>query len=190
MDDSTSQAIQVLQFLLPGFISAWIFYSLTSYPRPSQFERGIQALIFTTIIQAGSQLVIELFDDVDLPSPLIMSTIYAVLLGALLSYFSNSDALHKCLRKVHLTRETSFPSEWYGAFLQDITYVVLHLNDERRLYGWPMEWPSEAEKGHFVLAQATWLNDDSSETAITGVSKIVIGAKEVRWVEFMEKSWE
>ncbi len=104
--------------------------------------------------------------------------------------FANNDHLHKILRKLGITRETSYPSEWFGAFLNDITFVVLHLDDERRLYGWPLEWPSQPTTGHFVIAEPSWLNDDGTETEVTGVSKIVVRANDVKWVEFLEKNWE
>lgn len=42
---------QVLQYLLPGFLAAWIFYGLTPHTKPQEFERVIQALIFTLIVQ-------------------------------------------------------------------------------------------------------------------------------------------
>jgi len=47
----SQQVIALLQYLLPGFLAAWIFYGLTSYAKPSNFERVIQALIFTLFIQ-------------------------------------------------------------------------------------------------------------------------------------------
>ena len=50
-----SQAIiDVLTFLLPGFVSAAILHSLTPAPRLIPFERVVQALIFTIVIQAGT----------------------------------------------------------------------------------------------------------------------------------------
>ncbi|SUP44184.1 Uncharacterised protein [Vibrio furnissii] len=52
MENLTNDIITLLQYLLPGFVAAWMFYSLTSYPKPSQFERVVQALIFTIFIQA------------------------------------------------------------------------------------------------------------------------------------------
>ena len=112
-----------------------------------------------------------------------------ILLGIMFSYFANNDKFHKIVRKTAITRETSYPSEWFGAFLRNVTYIVLHLNDERRIYGWPIEWPSEPNHGHFLLEQASWLKD-SKEIQITGVNSILIDVKDVKWVEFMEKTWE
>jgi len=51
MDSISQNVVTILQYLLRGFLVAWVFYGFTSYPKP-QFERVIQALIFTLIIQA------------------------------------------------------------------------------------------------------------------------------------------
>ena len=198
MENIAKDLITALQYLLPGFISAWIFYALTSYPKPSQFERIVQALIFTMFIQAfvfiirralfsaGHFYPVSLWDG---SSELIWSIICAILFGFVFSYFANTDKFHKILRKIGITRETSYSSEWFAAFLKGVTYIVLHLQDERRLYGWPLEWPSEPGNGHFLLTDASWLDGDK-EMPITGVDNILIDAKEVKWVEFMKRTWE
>ena len=198
MENFTNDFIALLQYLLPGFIAAWVFYSFTSFPKPSQFERVVQALIFTIFVQALVYIIKKVYLLMSTKwatvvwntnSEVIWSISSAILLGILFSYFANNDKIHKKLRDWKITRETSYPSEWFGAFLQNVTYVVLHLDGERRLYGWIKEWPSEPEKGHFVLVQASWLEDDN-QLPITGVDSIMVDAKEVKMVEFMEKSWE
>lgn len=198
MDDLTKELISLLQYLLPGFVSAWIFYSLTSYARPSQFERVIQALIFTLFIQvtvslaekgllfAGKYFALAEWDK---SAEITLSVMVAIMFGFVFSFFANNDKLHEMFRKRNITRETSFPSEWFGAFLKDVTYVVLHLKDERRLYGWPIEWPSEPTKGHFVIADPSWLHE-GNELPISGVKTVLIDVSDVKWVEFLEKTWE
>jgi len=198
MEGSVKDLISVLQYLLPGFLAAWVFYGFTSFPRPSQFERIVQALIFTLITQVvvsigkiaacGLGGIISLGDWTG-QSELLCSTVTALLLGTIFAYFANNDKFHKAVRKIGLTRETSYPSEWFGAFLQNVTYVVLHFKDERRLYGWPIEWPSQPDKGHFVLEQVSWLDGDE-ETPMTGVDSVLVDVQDVKWVEFMEKTWE
>jgi len=37
--------------LLPGFISAGVFYTLTAHPKTSEFERIVQSLIFTALVR-------------------------------------------------------------------------------------------------------------------------------------------
>ena len=161
MGSISNNIVTILQFLLPGLIAAWIFYSLTSYSKPSQFERVVQALIFTLFIQALITITKYLLLKVGIywsvgnwseSSSLVVSIIIAIVFGVIFSYFANNDKIHEYLRKKGITRETSYPSEWFGSFLNNVTFVVLHFNDERRLYGWPIEWPSEPTNGHFVIA--------------------------------------
>lgn len=199
MENLSSDIISILQYLLPGFVAAWIFYSLTSYPKPSQFERVIQALIFTLIVQATVSVIIFIinyvgtfWDDRTTPESFnfVCSVFVAVAFGFAFSYFANNDKLHKYFRDKKITRETSFPSEWFGAFLKDVTFVVLHFHDERRLYGWPVEWPSEPTKGHFVLADPSWVGENGEDVRILGVKNILVNVNDVKWVEFMEKTWE
>lgn len=199
MGNFSSELISILEFLLPGFVAAWLFYCLTSYAKPSQFERVIQALIFTLFIR-GAVVTLEYaclwignFWQVGQwtdSSSLVLSIITAITFGLVFSYFANNDKIHGCLRSKKLTRETSFPSEWFGTFLKNVTYVVLHMHDERRIYGWPIEWPSEPTKGHFVIADPSWLLEDGSEARIVGVANILIDVTDVKWVEFIEKTWE
>ena len=126
-----------------------MLYGLTSDPKPSQFERVIQALIFTflvhallPLVQATLQFLGERFwslrpwDDVARD---LAKLILALCLGGLLAFYTNTDALHQWLRAKGLTTRTSFPSEWFGVLYKTLTYVILHLNDDRRLYGWPKE---------------------------------------------------
>lgn len=198
MNGVSQDIVEILQYLLPGLLAAWIFYGLTSYPKPSQFERVVQALIFTLIVQ----VVVFLQKDICLRigfywnvgnwnerSEIIFSTLSAIFLGILFSYYANNDKFHKYIRKIGISRETSFPSEWFGTFSKNVTYIVLHLKDERRLYGWPIEWPSVPDRGHFLLVQASWLTG-SKQIKIEGVESILIDVNDVRWVEFMEKIWE
>lgn len=110
-------------------------------------------------------------------------------MGLVFSYFANNDKLHKLLRYININHEGSFPSEWFKAFL-NVTYVVLHFNDERRLYGWPIEWPSVPTEGHFLIAYPSWLLDNGEEKRIVGVRNILVNSKDVKWVEFLEKTWE
>jgi hypothetical protein len=199
MEGIGKDAILLLQYLLPGFFAAWIFYGLTPYELPSQFERVIQALILTLIIQALVHFEKLLLDALGRPlswsvsdtsSQLIASTITGLFIGLLFSASANHDTFHSFARRLGITQETSYPSEWFGAFCAEITYVVLQLNDERRVYGWPREWPSDAKEGHFVLEQPSWITEDGQDHPMTGVASFLIDVSEVKWVEFMEKPWE
>lgn len=190
--------IQLLQYLLPGFLSAWVFYGFTSFERPSQFERVVQALILTLFVQSIVYLYKTIIfflsrwislgvwsDDVEL----ISSVIIAAVLGFVFAFFANSDKFHAFIRWAKISKETSYPTEWFGEFSKQVTYVVLHLDGERRLYGWPKEWPSSPNKGHFSLMQPSWLDKDK-EIPLLEVESILVPADQVCFVEFMKKNWE
>ena len=192
MSWASSEVIRVLLFLLPGFVAASIFYSLTSHPKPGTLDRVIQALIFTAIAQAATAVFFLYVNQIqEHPQwtkyyEFVSSVLVAIVLGLLAVVVSNTDTLHRFLRYLKITKETSYPSEWYSAFSRhDDCYVVLHLNGERRLYGWPVEWPSRPEDGHFRIAEGEWLVDDKRAPA-TGVSAILIPAREVEMVEFLK----
>jgi hypothetical protein len=53
------------------------------------------------------------------------------------------------------------------------------------LYGWAEEWPSAPDQGHFVIAQAEWLDENNQSKPLTGVEKILVKAGDVEMVELM-----
>ncbi len=202
----SGELVGLLTFLLPGFVAVAIFHSLTSHPKPSAFDRVIQALIFTVIVQSVIPWLLLLFngdsggyanwgEDLKLG----VSVSGAVILGLIATYVFNNDSLHKVLRWLRVTKETSYSSEWYRAFSKfDGSYVILNLASKRRLYGWPEEWPSAPDSGHFSIAEPEWLAEDENghkekkenghkEKKMTDqhVSAILIPVTEVEMVEFV-----
>lgn len=197
MPELSKEAVALFSYLLPGFLAAWALYGLTSDPKPSQFERVIQALILTFAVHVTipfvesaltfigeSTAALRPWDDV--ANNFAKATV-ALILGLLLAIYTNTDSVHKWFRGKGITTRTSYPSEWFGVFSTVVTYVVLHLNDGRRLYGWPKEWPNEPDKGHFFVMQACWISDDGTQTDLPDVHGILMPSKEVRWVEFVGK---
>ncbi len=148
----------------------------------------IQALVFSEkllLLKIGEYWRIGVWDE---HAYLLLSTLSAIAIGILVSYFANNDQFHALARKIGITTETSYPSEWFGAFRKNTKngdYVVLHLKDGRRLYGWPSDWPSEPENGHFGLTEASWIVDGKNYD-IPGVRAIMINSQDVQWVEFMQ----
>lgn len=194
-EELPQDVVLVLTYLLPGFLSAWIYYGLTSHPKPSQFERTVQALIFTFIVQLIVPLVAWFliaagrfvsFREWDKASEVLASGIVAIALGALLAWATNSDTIHKWLRQRGFTTRTSHPSEWFCVFSQNVTFVVLHFCDGRRLYGWPKEWPIQPDSGQFYVMLPSWIGIDGAEIALTGVDGVLVNARDVQWVEFVK----
>lgn len=198
MDDLVKEVIPLLQYLIPGFLTAWIFYSLTAFKRPDTFGQIVQALIFTFIIHGmvsglGKLMVwigergwvLGVWDQAAIT---IWTALLAIGLGLLSCFFANTDVLHSVLRKTGFSSQTSYPCEWYSAFSKHKRFVVLNLVDERRIYGWPLEWPSEPSQGQFVLHEPSWLLEDGGEIAMPA-ELFVIDSSKVEWVEFTPKTW-
>jgi len=100
MDDFGQKLIVLLQYLLPGFFAAWVYYGLTSFAKPSQFERVVQALIFTLLVQAlafimkllllstGKWWPVFAWTD---KSDLALSIVSGFVLGTVFAAFANND---------------------------------------------------------------------------------------------------
>lgn len=193
----SNDILTVLWFLLPGFIASWVFSGLTAYPKSSEFERIVQALIFTAFAQVVTFLIqaplfwlgahVRAFGPWNDDVARVWSVLVATILGLLFAWMANRDAPHKWLRSCRVTKQTGYPSEWFGAFSdRGGAYVVLHLTGERRLYGWPEEWPTDSGSGHFSLAEAEWLVDEHTTVPLLSVSRVLVPAAEVSLVEFMQ----
>ena len=110
----------------------------------------------------------------------------AIAVAVVIVYLSNHDTLHGLLRRLGVTKETAYPSEWYSTFYRNSDcYVILHLQGQRRLYGWPEEWPSHPDQGHFRIAEGEWLVEDKRILLAENAVAIVIPAREVEMVEFI-----
>lgn len=196
MDDLFGKAIPFLELVLPGFLATFIFYWLSDSPKPGQFERIVQALIGTVIIKffigyvepsaiwVGEWYSFGEWNEEVLP---LCSAGLAVLLGLALAYFSNNDVLYTLCRKLKLTHRSSDLSDWGFAHrtLNDRA-IVLQFFDGRRLVGYPRSWPTDSEKGHYLMQFPTWIVDGEYQAA-AGIEFMLIASADVLWTEFLNK---
>ena len=191
MSWASSEAIAVLWFLLPGFVAAGLFRTLISNPKPSGFDSLAQVFIFTVIVQVATRLV-WWNRDTEITAPayddtagIAVSVLIAIVAGLFAAWLWNKDLPHSWLRLWELTRQSSYRSAQYSAFaIHTNCYVVLHLKGERRLFGWPREWPSRPDDQHFLIEECEWLEDED-RLPIAGVSHMLIPASEVEMIEFL-----
>ena len=194
MSWASSEAVAVITFLLPGFVAAGIFYSLTSHPKPGDFDKVVQALVFTMVgraIAQGVEFAASVFGESAWVArwDFVVSVGIAAIIGFFAAWIANTDWVYAIMRKMGATKETSFPSEWYSAFVNnEDRYVVLHLKGQRRIYGWTTEWPSRSDRGHFRITDGEWLVENPSATKM-GVVEVVIQASDVEMVEFVEREY-
>lgn len=213
MTEFSGDFIRLIEKLLPGFLVAWMVYGLTTCSRPKPFERVIQALIYSIFVRVLVVPVEHLAlaigsrwralgtwtDD----STLVTSIIVSLAIGLVAVWCVNNDfplshlrprkpeanaslsRWHRAMNRIRLTEKSITPSEWYSAFSEQSCYVVLHLDGARRLCGWPAHYPDNPESGHFLLTNAAWLKDDSSEVLLDTVASILVRARDVEIVEFL-----
>ncbi len=190
----SSEIVDAIYRLLPGFVTAWIFYGLTAHPKASSFERVIQALIFTLFVDAIVRLVgVSLvglgsrfeytIGQWNADNAFIWKVAIAILLGFVFAWFANGNRFHSLLPH-WMSKRTSYPSEWFSAFNRTKRHVYLQFVDDRRIFGWPEEWPDEPGKGHFVLTEAEWILPDNTRIPLAAIERIVIPASDIHLVEF------
>jgi hypothetical protein len=206
--------VHLLNYLLPGFLTAWIFYSLTPFRINNQFERIIQALIFTVIIKSSYFLVEWLlliigkaysFGQIYSNTGEIISFVLAVIYGLLFSYISNNDYIHRISRHFGVSQEHSYISEWFNAFKSNPDkYIIIKTKidstfEGRRIYGYPDEFPPQHSEGHFNISDPSWIGEKSETIegeeqmvsvlfAMTGVTNILIPSEDVAWIEFIKSA--
>lgn len=186
--------VSLLVFLLPGFVAAWIFYGLTSHPRPEKFERVVEALIYTFLVQAfvpllkwcllwiGQWFALSPWSK---DAQLVSSLMLALFLGSLAAVCANKDIPHRWVRdRWGFTLRTSHPSEWFCAFSALKRDVILNFKDGRRLQGWPKEWPVSPSEGQFLIQDPKWI-DGSSFVYLPEIDSLLISVAEIDFVEFM-----
>jgi len=195
----SKEVVGIIYYLMPGFLAAWVFYALTAHRKTSPFERVVEALIFTVVVQAVTAMVrwILLFMGRIAPigtwteeSTLVWSVLLALVIGLLVAWLANGDHVHARLRKWNITARTSFPSQWYSVFAREKRWVILHLGGGRRLFGWPEEWPDHSDAGHFVVDQPEWLLDDGRRAPLHRVERMLVPASDVELVEFVKSDEE
>ncbi len=145
----SSESINILQYLLPGFLSAGKFQTLVSSRKPIGLDIIVRSFIFTIIVQLLADACIWMAisfewltnsnETRDYVILLIISSVFGVTAATLWNY----DLFHKFFRFVKVTQQSAENSTRISAFkLNRKSYVVPHLKGERRLYGWPQGWPS------------------------------------------------
>jgi hypothetical protein len=192
MPEISTEVVALLQYLAPGFLVTWVYFGLTPHDKPSQFERTVQALIYTALIQplvALENMVAMRVGEWHAVGPwtassqMLAGALTALAAGLIVATITNHDFVHGALRKRNVTTRTSHPGEWFTIFSDYSQFVVLHLRDDTTVYGWPAIWPSSAEKGHFLVTEAVRTPPDA-EDDLSHSYALVINVADVVFVEF------
>lgn len=170
----TVEALNILLFLLPGFLSGQIFYSLFRIEEVSVPRRFLDALLFSFVIyllisvfvlweplaQVKSSGGTLLFFFSTNNKVIWLSFGGAVCVPIIVGFFYFNDYVHIVLRKLKITTKTSRANTWNDAFLSQDRYVIVTLKDGRRIRGYPTMFSTDPEEGFIYLYNPAWVNDD------------------------------
>lgn len=186
--------LQVLLGLLPGFLTVALIQTLTVREKKKEFERVVQALLYTFICHLVWQLVKALVHVIQnwnghspweptVTTEFVGLAVCAVGLALVMTSVINHGWVHAVFRKLRLTKQGSRPSGWYDAFYRrQRQYVVLHLKDGRRIFGWPLTFSELPSEGHIFLVDAQWLDSTAQDNNPTS---LLVQVADIRFVEFV-----
>jgi Family of unknown function (DUF6338) len=189
--------IPILVFLLPGFVSTGIV-SLLVVRRPVEpFARVVEAVIFTTInliVFAVLKRLLALAPFLTIHSRnfftagnLALMGFCAVLVGLVWSYEANNQRLFTFLQRLRITIKTTRPSIWIDVFSENDDYVVAHLQDGRRVYGWPSLYSDDPVDRAIYLTEATWLDQDGRSINDPPIGILLDKESRIAFIEFVSE---
>ena len=172
----TVEAINLLFFLLPGFMAGQLFYSLFKLRDSSASRRMLDAMMFSFAIYllvslsvtweplaqvlSNNGVLSYLFTN---NTKLILLTLaWIVILPLIVGFIYFNDHVHKILRKLKITTKTSRENTWNDAFASQDRYVIASLADGRRVRGYPSMYSTDPDEGFVYLYNPAWVNDDKN----------------------------
>jgi len=193
----TYEALNILFLLIPGFISEKILDVLVTRKKADQFSKLIEALIFSFLIYAftaivykwqplvqidysGQNINYDLSTDNDI---IIITLLFSIILPFILSGLIHNDLHTKFFRFLRITDKTSRISVWQDVFLNEKKNLVITLNDNKRIFGWPMYYSHEKENSHIYLFNPAWIDDDCKYIECN-THGILIKNEDIRFIEF------
>ncbi len=198
----TFQALQILIFLIPGFISAKILDMLIVKEEEKEFGKIIEALIFSLIIYTiysiisgksplainqDNQSITYSYDSISFLKLFLLS----IFIPLMISYCVTNDCHMKLARFFHLSRKTARNSVWFDVFCDKKKHIIINFENGRRIYGWP-EYYSNTPKNPFIfLFRPSWIIEDEKtkeskylDLNINGI--LITPEQKIESIEFLE----
>src|SRR5690606_7598262 len=194
MTGLSQEILPLIQTLIPGFLMTMSFYWFAEVPKPSQFERTLQALVGTAVIQAllyalehGSYLIGHYisFGVWSSTASNVAAMLVGVAAGLYLAYCCNNDLIYSFARKLKLTTKASTEDSIHVYQKYGRSVIVRRVADERRLMGYFGTFPNNKEGGMFLIEQPSWVHS-GNVVPCTGAHAMLVHSSDVRWVEFLE----
>lgn len=171
------EALQVLAFLIPGFLASATLDMLMTRRERTQLGHVIEALIFSLLVyailalvglgipvhltvtqaqeSAGASQTRIVYDAVGL----LVLVGLSILFPAVVASAANHDVPMRLARRLGATQRTGRATVWQDVFCGCSGYVVVHLEDGRRICGWPKYYSEKPEERCVYLEDARWIEE-------------------------------
>jgi hypothetical protein len=192
-----NEFVPILIFLLPGFLTSKILDILVIRKERDVFDKLVQALVFTfanLALFVVARWIIESatsakFDRQFLSvGNVLLITSCAVGIGLACAFEIRNELALSFLHKLKFTKKTYNLSTWIDTFSASEKYVVVHLEDGRRIYGWPKFYSDEPGERAIFLQDATWLDEQNKALNEPLISILLDEKSGIQFVEFVSES--
>ena len=194
----TYETINLLMLLMPGLLSSSLFNLIRRKVGVSTFDKIVEAFIFTFLIYVALNLTygwepiaqtIKVDDEIKYVFTgdkclVFLTLVYSLIFPVVWGTIVHHDLHMRLFRFLKFTDRTSRDTAWDDVFIDEKRYLTVHLNDERRITGWPLYYSNNKDEGFMYLTNAAWL-DESNEYIATESHGILIARDKVDLVEFM-----
>lgn len=193
-------ALNILLFLCPGLLATVIIRLLVYRKETGTFETIVSALLWSLLIYAvcaalGRDAAVQLtetkrgdttFRGISYnPGAIGWMLGIAVAFAAVVAAALNHDWIGRLLRWTRITTQSGRATIWLDVFAQYRKFVVVHLSDERRVFGWVLHYSNSGDDGYIYLHEPKWINE-KNEYVPTGSHGVFFVKRDlIDFIEFL-----
>jgi hypothetical protein len=180
------ELIPILIFLLPGFLTAKVLDVLVIRKERDVFDKFVQALVFTfanLALFVVMRWIIESWTSAEFDRQslsvgnVFLITSCSIGIGLACAFEIRNELMLDLLHRLRFTKKT------YN--LASEKFVVVHLEDGRRIYGWPKFYADEPGERAIFLQEASWLDDTNKALNDPLISILLDEKSGIQLVEFI-----
>lgn len=197
MEIATFEALQILLFLIPGFISIAIFNACVYRKKQKPFD---QIVFAATFCMFDYTVYISIFNKTPVSLTVNNSQViynyevisFWILIGVsvvtplLFAFCVHNDFPLRVLRRLGITRNTLRDSVWLDVFLNKQRHIIINFKNGRRIYGWPMHYSNNPKSSYIYLYKPSWISDGKFiDLDIDGI--LITPEQEIETIEFLKQ---
>ena len=197
--DISFETLTVLSFLIPGFISVFLFRHLVYRPEKEIGYFLVEALIYSFIIYSivgtvlsHAPVTLQEITEGDkktysvsfVTSALVILLFTSIALPLLVALVLNNDYATQLLRKFRITSVSSRANTWLDAFSARKCYIIVNTVDGKRIFGWPMWYSNSPKDGYIYLYNPSWIDSEQNfiPTGLHGL--FLVKDQSIDYIEF------